>query len=73
MKAGLHIFRESAEAFMLSPNKLDVFQNYLQPAAQRYTEALFTGTVLKDMDSMFRRSGVCPGLGAVSPRAAAAC
>lgn len=50
--------RASAEAFISSTTKHDVIKNHLEPVAHEYTEVLFNGTVLKDMDSMFRRSGV---------------
>eukprot|EP00892_Ulva_mutabilis_P001963 jgi/Ulvmu1/11768/UM008_0182.1 len=48
--------RASATAFMNNPEKIGAFKNYLDPVSQRYTEALFTGTIPKDMDSMFRRA-----------------
>lgn len=49
--------RNAVEAFMKNPFKVAAFDDHLRGITDGFTEVAFTGSVRKDMDAMFRRTG----------------
>jgi hypothetical protein len=50
--------RTAAEAFMVHPAKVQAYDDHLEDITEGFTELAFSGTVQKDMDGLFRRTGV---------------
>lgn len=49
--------RKAAEAFMENPVKVKAFEDHLRGITDGFIEIAFAGSVRKDMDATFRRTG----------------